>query len=197
VSFFRNFSKPGNGPVLRSKNLLLRPPHMDDFKSWVDLRKANRKFLEPWEPSWSEDEFIRSNFRYRLHAYNKISEDDRGQALFIFALDSKKLLGAINISNVRRGVAQMATLGYWIGEEFTRQGAMNEALNVLLPFMFKEMNLHRIEAACLPTNIASIALLKKSGFEQEGYAKNYLKIAGAWQDHVLFAKASGQHEPRG
>jgi [ribosomal protein S5]-alanine N-acetyltransferase len=163
---------------------------MDDFKPWVELRKANRKFLEPWEPSWSDDEFIRSNFRYRLHAYNKISEEDRGQALFIFALESKKIIGAINVSNIRRGVAQMATLGYWIGEEFARQGIMSEALGVLLPYLFKEMNLHRIEAACLPENLASITLLKKFGFEQEGYAKNYLKIAGRWQDHVLFARTS-------
>jgi [ribosomal protein S5]-alanine N-acetyltransferase len=161
---------------------------MDDFNAWVDLRKANRKFLEPWEPTWSADEFIRSNFRYRLHAYSKASEDDRGQALFIFSLETKKLLGAINISNIRRGVAQMASLGYWVGEEFSKQSVMTEALQMLLPYMFKEMDLHRIEAACLPHNAASIALLKKSGFNQEGYAKDYLKIAGTWQDHVLFAK---------
>jgi ribosomal-protein-alanine N-acetyltransferase len=188
VSFFSKLTKPGHGPLIRSHNLLLRPPNMDDFKTWVDLRKANRAFLEPWEPAWSEDEFTRSNFRYRLHAYNKASEDDRGQALFIFHLQTKQLLGAINISNIRRGVAQMATLGYWIGEDFSRQGHMFEALQILLPHMFNDMNLHRIEAACLPCNLASIALLKKTGFEQEGYAKDYLKIAGKWQDHVLFAK---------
>jgi [ribosomal protein S5]-alanine N-acetyltransferase len=161
---------------------------MDDFKAWVDLRKANRKFLEPWEPTWSDDDFIRSNFRFRLHAYGKAFDEDRGQALFIFSLETKKLLGAINISNIRRGVAQMASLGYWVGEEFSKQNVMTEALQVLLPYMFKEMDLHRIEAACLSHNAASIALLKKSGFNQEGYAKDYLKIAGTWQDHVLFAK---------
>jgi [ribosomal protein S5]-alanine N-acetyltransferase len=161
---------------------------MDDFKPWVNLRQTNRKFLEPWEPEWNSDEFTRSNFRYRLHAYNKVSEDDRGQALFISLLETQTLIGAINISNIRRGAAQMATLGYWIGEKYSRQGYMGEALHLLLPYMFVDMNLHRIEAACLPENVASIALLKKCGFEQEGYAKNYLRIAGAWRDHFLFAR---------
>jgi ribosomal-protein-alanine N-acetyltransferase len=173
---------------LRSAKLLLRPPEIDDFKAWVELRKSSRSFLEPWEPEWSEDEFARSAFRFRLHAYNKLSQEGRGQALFIFNLPDQTLLGAINISNVRRGVAQMATLGYWVGKPFAQKGYMSEALQLLMPHMFSEMGLHRIEAACLPHNLPSISLLKKTGFEQEGYAKNYLKIAGKWEDHILFAR---------
>jgi [ribosomal protein S5]-alanine N-acetyltransferase len=161
---------------------------MDDFRPWVELRKTSRNFLEPWEPLWQDDEFTRSAFRYRIHIYNKLSLEDRGQALFMFKLADNELIGAINISNVRRGVAQMATLGYWVGENQARQGHMTEALNLLLPYTFFEMGLNRMEAACLPHNQASISLLKKSGFEQEGLAKNYLKIGGRWEDHLLFAR---------
>lgn len=160
---------------------------MDDFKTWVNLRKASRPFLVPWEPEWQDDELTRTAFRYRLHVYNKLSEEDRGQALFVFNA-SQILVGAINISNIRRGVAQMATLGYWMGAEFARQGLMTQALQLLLPYTQMEMNLHRLEAACLPHNEASISLLKRVGFEQEGFARSYLKIAGRWEDHVLFAR---------
>jgi [ribosomal protein S5]-alanine N-acetyltransferase len=161
---------------------------MEDFNEWVSLRKANRKFLEPWEPQWSEDEYKRSNFRYRLHIYNKLSQEERSQALFIFQTASNTLIGAINLSHIRHGISMTATLGYWIAEPFARQGLMTEALKTLLVYCFGDLNLNRVEAACLPSNKASIALLKKCGFEQEGYAKSYLKIAGTWQDHLLFSK---------
>ncbi len=188
MSFRLPFRKLGAGPILRSERILLRPPNIDDFKAWVDLRKASRTFLQPWEPEWQDDEFTRTSFRYRLHIYNKLALEERGIALFILGDAGQNLLGAINLNNIRRGISQTATLGYWIGEAYARQGYMAEATRLLLDHAFHDMGLHRIEAACLPTNAASIALLKKSGFEQEGYAKSYLKIAGTWQDHLLFAR---------
>jgi [ribosomal protein S5]-alanine N-acetyltransferase len=188
LSFRLPFRKQGIGPILRSQKTIVRPPNMDDFKAWVDLRKSSRAFLEPWEPEWQDDEFTRSAFRYRLHIYNKLSEEDRGQSLFIFDSSNLVLVGAININNMRRGVAQTATLGYWIGQDYARQGFMINTLHLVLPYCFDELKLHRVEAACLPDNQASIALLKKAGFEQEGYAKKYLKIAGSWEDHLLFAR---------
>lgn len=161
---------------------------MDDYEQWFELRKSSRKFLEPWEPEWQNDELTRTGFRYRLYVYNKLSHEERSQALFIFALKTNILLGAINLNNIRRGVAQTATLGYWIGNDHVRQGYMTSALQSLSDYALGDMGLHRLEAACLPSNQASIALLKRSGFEQEGYAKSYLKIAGLWQDHLLFSK---------
>jgi ribosomal-protein-alanine N-acetyltransferase len=101
------------------------------------------------------------------------------------------LVGAVTLSNVRRGVAQMGTLGYWVGEPFVRKGYMTAALNLMKPFAFQHLQLHRLEAACLPVNAASIALLRRCGFHEEGYARQYLKINGAWQDHLLFACLAG------
>jgi ribosomal-protein-alanine N-acetyltransferase len=98
------------------------------------------------------------------------------------------LLGALTFSNVRRGVAQAASLGYWIGAPHARRGLMTSAVGLAMGFAFDHLRLHRIEAACLPGNAASIALLGRCGFEQEGLAKRYLKIAGLWQDHLLFAR---------
>ena len=178
----------GRGPILRTDTVILRPPEIDDFQEWFALRQASRKFLEPWEPEWQDDELTRAGFRYRLHVYDKLSQEERSQALFIFSTKSNVLMGAINLNNIRRGVAQTATLGYWIGEDFAGKGYMTNALQALISYALGDLGLHRLEAACLPTNHASIAILKKTGFEREGFAKSYLKIAGKWQDHILFAK---------
>ncbi len=88
---------------------------------------------------------------------------------------------------MRRGVTQCCTLGYWIGAKFARQGYMTNAVKVLIPFIFKTLGLHRIEAACLTDNDASKHLLARTGFRQEGLARRYLLINGVWADHLLFA----------
>ena len=112
---------------------------------------------------------------------------DQGYGLFIFAAAGDALVGGVNLSNVRRGVAQACSLGYWMGAAFAHQGMMGEAMTALLPYAFERLGLHRIEAACLPHNKASRALLAKLGFHEEGHAVKYLKINGIWQDHVLHA----------
>ena len=97
------------------------------------------------------------------------------------------MLGGISLTNVRRGVAETCSFGYWIGERHARQGYMTEGLQLVLAFAFDALRLHRVEAACLPHNAPSRGLLLKSGFREEGYAREYLCIDGRWQDHVLFA----------
>jgi ribosomal-protein-alanine N-acetyltransferase len=97
------------------------------------------------------------------------------------------LLGAITLDNIRRGPAQAGTLGYWIGEPFARQGYMREAIDAVVHYAFDRLDLSRIEAACLPENVASRGLLEKSGFKYEGVAQSYLQIDGRWRTHVLYA----------
>ena len=160
---------------------------MDDFQAWADLRLESRPFLEPWEPSWNHDELTRASFRRRIGIYRDWATRDHGHALFIFETKTKQLLGAISLSNIRRGAEQSATLGYWIGWRFARHGYMSEAINLICAHAFETMGLHRIEAACLPRNDASKGLLARCGFSQEGYAQSYIKIAGIWEDHLLFA----------
>jgi [ribosomal protein S5]-alanine N-acetyltransferase len=173
---------------LANGRVVLRTPDMDDFEDWRDLRLASRTFLERWEPKWDERELTRSFFRTRLAQYRALLDGDQNYTYFVFTGSERQLCGGITLSNVRRGVAQTATLGYWIGQRFARQGLMTDAVRALLPHAFGELRLHRIEAACLPSNQASISLLTRCGFHKEGYAKAYLKIADIWQDHVLFAR---------
>ena len=167
---------------------MVRPPNMDDFKQWSELRLESRKFLEPWEPTWNEDEFTRGSFRRRLSIYRDWAARDHGYAFFIFETTHNQLVGAISLSHVRRGAEQSATLGYWIGLKFAMQGYMTEALKLIVNHSFETLGLHRVEAACLSRNAASKKLLESSGFKEEGYALGYIKIAGRWEDHLLFAR---------
>ncbi len=169
---------------------VLRPPSSSHFSEWQALRQKSRSFLEPWEPIWDERDLTRSSYRDRLAHYRSLSDQDQAYAFFVFVEADKRLCGAITLSNVRRGVAQMGTLGYWIGAEFAQQGLMTDALQALAPYAFGDLGLHRLEAACLPRNTGSVRLLEKCGFQREGYAQDYLRIAGRWEDHLLFAKVN-------
>jgi ribosomal-protein-alanine N-acetyltransferase len=107
------------------------------------------------------------------------------------------LTGGITLSNVRRGVAQMGSVGYWCGRPFVRRGLTVAAVRALSDFAFRTLGLHRLEAACIPDNAPSRALLAKAGFSEEGYARAYLKINGEWRDHVLFGLISPFRGPEG
>lgn len=175
------------GPVIQAEGVLLRTPQMSDYPDWAELRAQSRDFLTPWEPIWAADELSRSSFRRRVRHYLRDLREDMGYALFVFAADSGDLVGGLTLCNVRRGVTQACTLGYWIGEPYARQGYMTAAVRAVIPFVFDSLELHRLEAACLPANTASVKLLEKTGFIQEGLARRYLKINGVWQDHLLYA----------
>jgi [ribosomal protein S5]-alanine N-acetyltransferase len=171
-----------HGPVL------LRTPEAGDFEAYSALRQKSRAFLEPWEPSWHPAELKRFGFRQRIKGYLRDIKTDAAYPFFIFDEHGQTLLGGINLNNVRRGAAQSATLGYWIGEPFANMGYMSAAMQAILPFAFNTLCLHRVEAACLPANEPSRALLARAGFREEGLSKSYLQINGEWEDHLRFAK---------
>ena len=191
MAFLRNVGFFEPEPVLERGPVVLRPPRMADYENWAQLRQESRKFLTPWEPTWPADDLTRSGFRCRVKRYVRDMREDAGFAIFLFKASTGELAGGLTLSNIRRGAAQTAALGYWIGLPFARQGMMSDAVRAVLPFGFDSLRLHRIEAACLPTNEPSLRLLRKSGFTEEGYARGFLRINGQWQDHVLFAILAG------
>lgn len=183
------------GPVLKGPRILMRAPQVTDYLAWSELREASRAFLKPWEPSWPVDDLTRSSFKYRVKRYHREIREDLGYPFFVFSADGETLLGGVTLSNVRRGVTQSASLGYWMGERHAGKGYMSEAVCVLLPHAFDTLRLHRIEAASMPHNGRSIALLEKVGFQREGFARRYLLIDGRWQDHILFALLTDDPRP--
>ena len=171
---------------LTGKRVFLRPPKRRDALKWQKLRMSSKSFLVPWEPSWDASSCTRRAYLRYFKNSNYLANMDRAYSFLIFKTDDKTLLGGINIGNVRRGVSQSASLGYWIGEKHSRNGYMKEALKLLIPSLFVDLRLNRIEAATLEENIASKNLLKKIGFKKEGVLRKYLKINGTWRDHILY-----------
>ncbi|WP_181705907.1 GNAT family N-acetyltransferase [Chthonobacter rhizosphaerae] len=184
------------GPVLRSDRVLLRPPVLADHAAWATLREESRLFLQPWEPIWPADDLTRSAFKRRVKLYQRAAREDLGYAFFLFgATGDHPLLGGITLSNVRRGVIQSCSLGYWMGERHAGRGYMAEAVQAVIAHVFDDLKLHRLEAASIPHNVRSIHLLEAAGFRREGFARSYLLIDGRWQDHILFALLSDDPRP--
>ena len=175
-----------HGPVVKGEGVVLRSPRAGDHEAWAGLRQASYAYLQPWEPTWPEDDLTRAAFKRRLSVYAREMEAGNAWPFFIFTEAKRTLAGAITLSNVRRGVAETGTLGYWIGQPFAGQGLATAAVRAMLGYAFDELGLHRVEAACVPANAASRRVLEKAGFELEGRARAYLKINGGWADHLLF-----------
>jgi [ribosomal protein S5]-alanine N-acetyltransferase len=187
MAFLRSSPSIDPDADIRGERVHLRFPAMHDYAAWAELRALSRQHLTPWEPQWARDELTRSSFRRRLRHVQREVRDDLGYAYLIFAETPLTLVGGLNISNVRRGVAQTASIGYWIGSPYTGRGLMTDAVCAATQFAFATLRLNRLEAACLPSNAASARVLAKAGFRLEGRARQYLKIDGRWQDHDLYA----------
>lgn len=176
-----------HAPRLETQRMVLRLPGHGDFAAWTGLRAESRAFLTPWEPVWHADHLSRRAFTSRVHWAARASRNGSSLPLFLIRRGDGVLLGAITLDGIRRGPAQMGTLGYWIGAPFARQGYMREAIGAVAAHAFGPMDLSRIEAACLPENIASRAVLEQCGFKYEGVAQSYLQINGRWRNHVLYS----------
>jgi len=188
MALFRTINLADQPPLIEGAGVFLRAPQSGDYAEWAALREASRAFLTPWEPTWPADDLTRSAFRRRLRRYAEDQRNDQAYAYFLFRSGDQVLIGGLTLANMRRGVAQAGSLGYWVGAPYARRGYMTAAVAALIPYAFTTLRLHRMEAACIPTNAASISLLEKTGFEREGYAREYLCINGQWQDHLLYAR---------
>ena len=179
--------RKGNDAELQTERLLMRPPQMRDYEQWAKLRRDSREFLIPWEPRWSQDHLTSRAFRNRVAWAERAIRQGEAYPLFLFRQKDGQIIGGVTLSNIRRQPAQSGTLGYWVGEDYAMQGYMSEALNALSEHAFTTLDVSRLEAACLPDNVASRRLLERCRFQYEGVALSYLQIDGHWRDHVLYA----------
>jgi [ribosomal protein S5]-alanine N-acetyltransferase len=193
MAFFRTVSLTEQPPAIVGDRVVLRAPQMSDYGEWSALREASRDFLTPWEPTWPPDDLTRGSYRRRVKRYTEDQRSDLAYPFFVFRKDDNVLVGGLTLANIRRGCAQTGNLGYWTGAAHARRGYMTAAVKCFLPFAFQTLRLHRVEAACIPANVASIRLLEKTGFRREGFAREYLCIDGVWQDHLLYARL--KHDP--
>lgn len=171
--------------LIAGSRVHLRHPCEQDRRAWIDLRRASRDFLEPWEPERPAgiDGFGSSGFDLYLH----LCDTERAQRHLIIRTSDGALLGHVGINEIARGPFQNGALGYWIGRPFARQGYTSEAIRLAVRRAFDQLDLHRLEANIMPTNAASLATIRACGFRHEGYSPRYLQIAGVWADHERFA----------
>ncbi|MGZ3708335.1 MAG: GNAT family N-acetyltransferase [Bdellovibrionota bacterium] len=166
--------------------MVIRVPGVADAQAILDYYERNREHLRAFEPLRSPEYYTVSYWETLIPKFHSAFQEDRALKLFLFSKESPSLvLGAIEYSNFSRGPFQACNLGYSITGDLQGQGFMSEALRATNQFVFEKLGFHRIMANYLPHNIRSGVLLKKLGFAVEGYARDYLKIQGEWQDHIL------------
>lgn len=183
--------------TLETERLIIRPPKAEDCEQWIAVRSQSENSLKPFEPHWPENCLTPAFFHKRLHL--QAQHFDIGAACYFLIfkknpdrIDNKdpkteaRLIGGVNINDIRRNVSQFANLGYWLCEKDRGQGYMIESIGSILQFCFMRLNLNRVNAACIPRNTSSKNVLENSGFIEEGFAKSYLKINGNWEDHILY-----------
>lgn len=186
-------SPPPERPFLVQGPVRLRTPETTDFAAWAKLREDSRKHLTAWEPDWRSEDVTLRAFRLRLRAYGLEMRRRAGLPLFVFRRADNTLVGGVTLSHIRYGASRSASIGYWIGQPFIRKGYARAAISAVLDHAFTTLGLNRVEAACQPENLASRKLLESLGFTQEGVARDYLFINGAWRDHLLFAITASDH----
>lgn len=195
MAFFKSLVLQSSAPVIEGNGVFLRVPRMGDFEEWTSLRRTSREFLAPWEPVWPDDDLTRGAFRRRIRRYERDLHEESGYAFLVFRNNDRAMLGGATLTNLRRGAAQAGSLGYWMGKDYADKGYMSAAIAALVPFAHSMLRVRRIEAACLLSNAASIRLLEKMNFTREGTARQYLSIAGHWQDHLLYARLASDPLP--
>ena len=173
---------------VETERLILRFLDESDIPELIDYYQRNKNFLEPWLPGFGEEFFT---FEFQLHRleYEKELRDSGAEYRYrIFKKgDPQKNIGNVAVSQIIRGVLQSAFLGYSIDEKENGKGIATEAISKVIEISFNELKLHRLEANIIPTNAASIRVVEKLNFTQEGYSRDYCKINNKWQDHLRFA----------
>lgn len=191
MAFWTN--QPLPKPIdLHGEQLQLRVPQRDDCQQWISIRQASKEFLVPWEPKWPKNDLSRLGFRRRLKRYEKDRIAGIGETFFLVKADDNQPIGGLSITNIRYGAARSCSIGYWMAEEYAGQGFMRAAVDAIARYIFMDLKLCRIEAACLVNNARSARLLERAGFEQEGLVRNYLEINGKRCDHLLYSLVRDQ-----
>lgn len=175
------------GLHLSDGSLIVRLPKTEDIPAVLRFFVENRQPLAPFEPRRPDSFYTAEFWQMRAQQLRIQFEDKRGCGLLVFAADNHTVIGEINFSNYLAYPMHAATLGYALDHRLWGCGRMRAALELALPCAFDHLNLHRVMANHLPDNQRSAALLRRLGFREEGYARDYLLVDGLWRDHVLNA----------
>jgi ribosomal-protein-alanine N-acetyltransferase len=183
------------GPPSRTAIRAVRPSDADDL---LDLRLRNRDFLAPWDPLRPASFFTRAGQAEWIALQQRAWTDDRGYGFVVLdAEEGDRVVGGINLFNIVRSARQSAGMGYWIDQAAGSRGHATSAVLLAASFAFGHLGLHRLEPAVMPRNARSNRVMEKAGFRREGLAVRYLRIAGVWEDHSLYAMTAEDFAARG
>jgi [ribosomal protein S5]-alanine N-acetyltransferase len=174
---------------IQTPRLILTNPTLSDAARMRDYVRDNREHLAAWEPLRQEEYY---SLKFWVNQVGSIVEEGRsGKSLRLLVSsrpdESGPIIGIIHFSQITRGPFQASYLGYSLDHRLQGKGLMYEALTGAIKYAFKEVCLHRIMANYMPRNERSGRLLKRLGFVVEGFARDYLRLAGRWEDHILTA----------
>ena len=164
----------------------LRTLSLSDVEPLAAAYTRNAEYLAPWEPLRSEAFYTRAGQEAVVRS--KLSQYAAGTEVPWVVLHDGDVVGMITLTGIVRGPFMNANLGYWVDQAFAGKGIATSSVEAVLSMASEDLGLHRIQAATLLHNLASQAVLKRSGFERLGMARSYLHIAGEWQDHFLYQR---------
>ena len=182
-------------PAISSDRTLLRLGQSRDIPAVIQYYVENAEHLKEAYPELPSAFFSENFWRDRLEKSKQEFNSDKSLRLFLFARSNGTLIGTVNFTEISRGPFHACFLGYGIAKDYEGQGLMFEAVSAAIAFVFREMNLHRIMANYQPHNERSGRLLKRLGFQVEGYARDYLRIQGRWTDHILTSILNSHWQP--
>lgn len=164
----------------------------DDAPAFLAYLKRNRDYHEPFVPLRAVDFFSMDTAIQYTDQMKKV-EDDQQYSFGIFDTEDNQLIGKVSLSKVTRAAFQNCYIGYDIDQEFTNQGIMTQAVQMVVSFALSALALHRIQASIMPRNLSSQRVVEKAGFVREGFCENYLQIHGTWEDHFIYAITSERY----
>ncbi|MER7330071.1 GNAT family protein [Micromonospora sp. NPDC000119] len=157
----------------------------DDAVPLTERLRENRDFLAPWDPARDDAFFTLDAQRDAIS--QALEAHSRGAMVPLAIVDGDdRLIGRINVNGITRGAFQSAAIGYWVSRSHNGRGVATGAVAEAARLAFGELGLHRLQAETLIHNTASQRVLTRNGFVPYGIAPQYLKIAGEWQDHILY-----------
>jgi ribosomal-protein-alanine N-acetyltransferase len=173
-------------PVLKTRRLSLRLYMPHEVGAVIDYYRRNAAYLAPWEPIRPADFLTEEYWRRFASRCHEEFEGDGALRLFLFPDNAPgRIVGYVGLFNFVRGSGHFCTLGYCLDEQLQGQGLMAETLEEVIRFAFQELSMHKVFANYIPHNLRSAMLLKRLGFEVDGFSRDFLLINGRWEDHIM------------
>ncbi|MDR0847718.1 MAG: GNAT family N-acetyltransferase [Propionibacteriaceae bacterium] len=182
-------SEPQWPVTLEYRGVRLSPFRTRDIDACTHVRERNAGWLEPWDATAPDPDVPRPSMRSRVRSTWKQARDGFALPWLIRAggVEGVPIIGSCTVSNIGYGSAQSAAIGYWIDRAYAGRGITPTAVAMATDYSMKVLGLHRIEICIRPENAASLRVVEKLGFREEGMRLKFIHIAGDWRDHRVFA----------